>query len=60
VLIFSVILTAIHWFVAPLLLIFFGSWVMRTFGLFALILDVILFTIALFLAPVPLQAAAVP
>jgi hypothetical protein len=34
-LIFSVILTAIHWFVRPLLLIFFGSWVMRSFGLFA-------------------------
>jgi ubiquinone biosynthesis protein len=59
VLVFSLILTAIHWFVRPLLLIFFGSWVIRTFGLFALILDIILFTIALFLAPVPLQAASV-
>ncbi len=59
-LIFSIILTAIHWFVRPLLLIFFGNWVMRSFGLFALILDVILFALALFLAPLQFGAASVP
>jgi ABC1 atypical kinase-like domain len=32
VVIFSIVLTAIHWFVRPLLLIFFGGWLMRSFG----------------------------
>jgi ubiquinone biosynthesis protein len=52
VLVFSIILTAIHWFVRPLLLIFFGGWLIRSFGLFALILDVVLFGFAVVLAPV--------
>jgi uncharacterized membrane protein YvlD (DUF360 family) len=60
VLVFSIILTAIHWFVRPLLLIFFGGWLMRSFGLFALILDILLFSIAILLAPVQVQATAVP
>jgi ubiquinone biosynthesis protein len=55
-LIFSIILTAIHWFVRPLLLIFFGGWLLRSFGLFALILDIVLFTVAVFLAPVQVQS----
>jgi uncharacterized membrane protein YvlD (DUF360 family) len=59
VLVFSVILTAIHWFVRPLLLIFFGGWLMRSFGLFALILDIVLFSVAVLLAPVQVQSTAV-
>jgi ubiquinone biosynthesis protein len=54
---FSIILTAIHWFVRPLLLIFFGGWLMRSFGLFALILDVVLFYLALFFAPVEFKTS---
>jgi ubiquinone biosynthesis protein len=60
VLVFSIILTAIHWFVRPLLLIFFGGWLMRSLGLFALILDIVLFSIAILLAPLPFQSTAVP
>lgn len=55
VLIFSITLTTIHWFVRPLLLIFFGGWVIRSFGLFALILDVLLFLLAMLVAPVQFQ-----
>jgi ubiquinone biosynthesis protein len=60
VLIFSIILTVIHWFVRPLLLIFFGGWLMRSFGLFALILDIVLFSVAILLAPVQFQSTPVP
>jgi ubiquinone biosynthesis protein len=57
---FSIILTAFHWFLRPLLLIFFGSWFLRSFGLFSLILDIFLFTVAILLAPVSFQAGSVP
>jgi ubiquinone biosynthesis protein len=57
---FSIVLTAIHWFVRPVLLIFFGGWLMRSFGLFAVILDIVLFFIALFVAPVLFHAEATP
>jgi ubiquinone biosynthesis protein len=60
VLIFSVVLTAIHWFVRPVLLLFFGGWLMRSFGVFALILDVVLFYVALFVAPLLFQADLTP
>jgi hypothetical protein len=52
-------LTAVHWFLRPLLLIFFGSWLMRSFRLLALILDVVLFFVAVVLAPltVPTKGA---
>jgi ubiquinone biosynthesis protein len=55
VLIFSIILTAIHWFVRPMLLVFFGGWLMRSFGLFAMILDIFLFAVAILLAPVKFE-----
>ncbi|HEY1296901.1 MAG TPA: AarF/UbiB family protein [Chloroflexota bacterium] len=58
--IFSIILTAVHWFVRPLLLIFFGGWLMRSFGLFALILDILLLFVAAFVAPLQFQTSALP
>jgi ubiquinone biosynthesis protein len=57
---FSIVLTAVHWFLRPVLVIFFGSWVMRSFGLFALILDIVLFSIAVLLAPVQFPVASAP
>jgi ubiquinone biosynthesis protein len=52
ILVFSIVLTAVHWFVRPLLVIIFGSWLMRSFGIFRLFLDMLLFSIALGLTPV--------
>jgi ubiquinone biosynthesis protein len=57
---FSVVLTAVHWFGRPLLVIVFGGWLMRSFGLFALILDIFLFAVAVFLAPVQFQTTSTP
>ena len=58
--VFSGVLTAVHWFLGPLLTISFGSWLMRSFGLFAVVLDVILFSVAILIAPLQLRPAAGP
>lgn len=60
VLVFSITITAVHRFVRPLLVIFFGGWLMRSFGLFALILDILLFWLAIVLAPLELPTATWP
>jgi ubiquinone biosynthesis protein len=59
-LVFSIILTAVHWFLRPLLLIGFGGWLLRSFGLFSLIVDIFLFAFAIWLAPSLLLNAPAP
>src|SRR3954454_24719775 len=59
-LVFSIVLTAVHWFVRPVLVVFFGNWLIRSLGLFSLILDILLFWVAIFLAPVEFKLASGP
>src|SRR3954454_7946957 len=59
-LVFSIVLTAVHWFVRPVLVVFFGNWLIRSLGLFSLILDIVLFWLAIFLAPVQFQLTSGP
>ncbi|TAH53782.1 MAG: hypothetical protein EYC68_01715 [Chloroflexota bacterium] len=54
---FAVILTTVHWFVRPVLVILFGGWVIRSFGLFVVVLDIFLFYFAIFLSPATFQIA---
>jgi ubiquinone biosynthesis protein len=58
--IFSIVLTAVHWFVRPLLVMAFGGWLLRSFGLFTLVLDILLFAIAVLVAPLQFQAGVAP
>src|SRR5436190_12159099 len=58
--IFSIVLTAVHWFVRPLLVMAFGGWLLRSFGLFTLVLDICLFAIAVLVAPLQFQAGTAP
>lgn len=60
VFIFSTLMTAVHWFVRPLLVIVFGGWLIGSFGLFLIILDGSLFTAAVFLTPVQFQIPSAP
>src|SRR5579872_1837704 len=57
---FSIILTVVHWFIRPVLVVFFGTWMLRSFGLFSVLLDIILFAFALALTPYSFQTSAAP
>ncbi|MFT4306936.1 MAG: AarF/UbiB family protein [Microbacterium sp.] len=52
--VFALVLTLLQRVLHPLLVIVFGAVVLRTFGLFLLFIDMIVFVIAVWLTPLPL------
>lgn len=54
VLLFSVLLTLAHLLVRPLLHVVFGSIMLRSFGVFAVLLDMVLFSVILVVTPLRL------
>jgi len=60
ILVISIVITALHWFVGPVLVMVFGGWFTRTYGLAALIIDIVLFSVASFIVPVVPGAGSTP
>lgn len=52
--VFTLVLTAIRWLVRPLFGVVFGQWLLRSFGLLAMLLDMVILTVALVISPLGL------
>ena len=58
VVVFAAILTTVRWFVRPLIGIVFGRWVLRTFGVIWLLLDMAVMTLTIQITPLHLPFTA--